>query len=158
LDEMAEKALTAALSTEEATRQLYGDVWVRGRVTKVALAVSISTGPAAAIALNWGMDCKFNAAFRTTGAQTGGRAVLLGVLRAVMECETDRSLEITTNSEYAIRAVCYWAGDNANRGWSCTNADVLQEIARRVRARAAPMELRWAAGTNSLISEAKRMA
>ncbi|KAJ7206243.1 hypothetical protein GGX14DRAFT_306566, partial [Mycena pura] len=127
---------------QEACRRLYGPVLLLGRPLSVYLGSS-STKSNAAFALYWGPGNKWNRGRKFDGSQTEARSVLFAVLDAVLRCASDRTLIIHTSSEYAIRSFCYWAGDNATRGWCCLHADILRETAARIYRRRAPMEFRW---------------
>lgn len=146
LDRMAQDALIASVTPKDALRNLYGPVTKSGRPISVFIASSAegkgsSTG-CAAFSLYWGASSSRNMGYRFEGSQTSSRAALFAVLMAVTESATYRSLTIYTTSEYVIRSFCYWAGDNATRGWSCTHADVLKEATARISQRAAPIEFR----------------
>ncbi|KAJ7911526.1 hypothetical protein B0H13DRAFT_1564641, partial [Mycena leptocephala] len=130
---------------QEASRQLYGPVYKSGQPVSVYLATSAKCkGVADAVfALYWGTNSKRNVARRFEGPQTHARASLFAVLQAILESPRDKSLIIYTTSQYTIRSFCYWAGDNAVHGWSCTHADILKETAARIYNRVAPIEFRW---------------
>ncbi|KAJ6565312.1 hypothetical protein DFH09DRAFT_814965, partial [Mycena vulgaris] len=68
-----------------------------------------------------------NVVHQIEGSQTDSRAALFGVLKAIIQSKHNKPLTIYTSSQYAIRSFCYWAGENATRGWTCTHADVLKE-------------------------------
>ncbi|KAJ7740488.1 hypothetical protein DFH07DRAFT_688565, partial [Mycena maculata] len=147
LDIMARDALTASLSTADASRLLYGRVTKSGRPTTVYLASSAkrksSSAGSAIFAIYWGANSPRNTAYTFDGAQTEARASLFAILMAVIDSRQDQTLIIYTSSQYAIRCFCYWAGENAMLGWPCTHADVLQEATSRISLRSAPVEFRW---------------
>ncbi|KAJ7644036.1 hypothetical protein FB45DRAFT_713190, partial [Roridomyces roridus] len=67
------------------------------------------------------------------------RAALAAVHCAILAVPDDTPLTIYTSSEYAIRSYCYWAGDYAVGGWTCTHGDVLQAAAASILRRSAPV-------------------
>ncbi|KAJ7608838.1 hypothetical protein DFH06DRAFT_1017517, partial [Mycena polygramma] len=137
---MADNALRASESSEEATQKLYGPVLISGRSISVYLGSCAKPKNGAACSLYWGDKCRWNKGFKFEGPQTEARSALFGVLQAIMECAGDRTLIIYTTSEYAIRSFCYWAGKNASSGWPCMHSDVLKETALRIQGRWAPVE------------------
>ncbi|KAJ7762684.1 hypothetical protein B0H14DRAFT_2158732, partial [Mycena olivaceomarginata] len=114
----------------------------------------------AAFGLWWGTDCKRNCAYSIGDSSGGGRASILAVLCAARMCATDKSLTIYMSSEYVIRALCYWAGDNETRGWTCANGDELRDAVAWLAHRRAPTELRWvgAKSGNVRLLNAKNLA
>ncbi|KAF8123371.1 hypothetical protein K438DRAFT_1651237, partial [Mycena galopus ATCC 62051] len=100
----------------------------------------------------------WNSSFRFGGPQTDARATLFGILHGVKTAPKAKDLIITTSSEYAIRSICYWAGDNATLGWCGRNGDVLKEIAKWIYLRSASVEFRWAPATNHSLVAAKALA
>ncbi|KAJ7613346.1 hypothetical protein DFH06DRAFT_911034, partial [Mycena polygramma] len=127
----------------EATRNLYGSVFKSGGTITVWLGSCAKPKTGAAFSLFWGEGCRWNKALKFEGPQTEARSALFAVLQAVTESARDRSLIISTSSEYAIRSICYWAGTNAASGWPCAHSDVLKETAARIKSRWAPVEFRW---------------
>ncbi|KAJ7689814.1 hypothetical protein B0H17DRAFT_854713, partial [Mycena rosella] len=102
-----------------------------------------TSGARAVFSLYWGAGSSRNAAFTFEGTQTDARASLFGVLKALSEATPDRSLTVLSSSQYAIRSFCYWAGDNATRGWPCVHSDVLIKATSLIHDRTAPVEFRW---------------
>ncbi|KAJ7837621.1 hypothetical protein B0H13DRAFT_1554231, partial [Mycena leptocephala] len=91
----------------------------------------------AAFGVYWGNNSQFNAAWRIVGRQLDGRAMLMGIIYALAFVDASRAIDIFTTSKAAIRAVCYKAGKNHTRGWDCANGDLLEHIAKIIRARSA---------------------
>jgi ribonuclease HI len=162
LDILAANALKASVSAQEASRRLYGPIYKSGHPISVHIATSAKgKGVAdAAFALYWGANSKRNLARRFDGPQTQARASLFAVLKAVLDSPPDKALAIFTSSEYVIRSFCYWAGDNAIRGWVCTHADVLKETAALIFKRVAPIEFRCvpSASANEPMAAVMKMA
>ncbi|KAJ7207404.1 hypothetical protein C8J57DRAFT_1040946, partial [Mycena rebaudengoi] len=77
------------------------------------------------------------------GSANDGRASILAALCAAELCPADQRMTIHMASEYAIRSFCFWAGDNATRGWSCVNGDELEAAVQWLGHRQAPTEFRW---------------
>ncbi|KAJ7658091.1 hypothetical protein B0H17DRAFT_863399, partial [Mycena rosella] len=111
-------------------------------------------------ALYWGDDSPRNAAYRFQGAQNEARGSLFGVLKTVCENPPYKSLIIHTTSQYTIRSFCYWAGDNATRGWPCIHANVLIRATTLICGRSAPVKFRWVSGKglNVMMATAKKLA
>ncbi|KAJ7833878.1 hypothetical protein B0H14DRAFT_2227303, partial [Mycena olivaceomarginata] len=85
---------------------------------------------------------------------------IMAVLCAARDFPPNRSLTIYMSSQYAIRAFCYWAGDNETRGWSCANGNQLRDTTEWISRRRAPIEFRWlsAKEPNASMSAAKKAA
>ncbi|KAJ7666023.1 hypothetical protein DFH06DRAFT_984771 [Mycena polygramma] len=161
LDKLAADALKASLSPSDASRRLYGPVLVSGDPVSVYCASSASSKTGhTSFALYWGNNSPRNCAYRLEGKQSDARAALFAVLRAVMDSKGHRTLVIFTSSQFAIRSFCYWAGTNANLGWSCSHSDVLKCTTDRIRERDAPVEFRcvYSQMANASMTAAKNLA
>ncbi|KAJ6606792.1 ribonuclease H-like domain-containing protein [Mycena sp. CBHHK59/15] len=86
-----------------------------------------------------GPQSSLNASLRVTGDQTNNRGELLAILCALSTVRPNRTLEIYSDSEYAIRSIAYWAVDHAQKGWRCANADLLKDIVSWIKFRSAPI-------------------
>ena len=53
---------------------------------------------------------------------------------------------IFSDSEHAIRSLCYWAPKNAAMGWTCANGDILQDIVKVIKWRVAQTRFIWIKG------------
>ncbi|KAJ6483693.1 hypothetical protein DFH09DRAFT_949616, partial [Mycena vulgaris] len=141
LDTLTKNALAASLTPEEALRCLYGPVTDSGRPVSVYIASSSKSKAGSsrvALSLYWGDNNHRNAAYTFEGKQTDTRASLFAVLKAVVKAPHTQSLIIFTSSQYAIRAFCYWAGENSTLGWPCSHGDVLQIVAEQIHECTAP--------------------
>ncbi|KAJ6579238.1 ribonuclease H-like domain-containing protein, partial [Mycena vulgaris] len=87
-----------------------------------------------------------NQPLRVTGPQTNNRGELLGILYALSIVQPFKAVGIDTNSEYSIRSMVYLAVENAQKGWRCANADLLQDIVAWIHCRSAPVMLHHVAG------------
>ncbi|KAJ7680743.1 hypothetical protein DFH06DRAFT_972944, partial [Mycena polygramma] len=161
LDKLAADALSATLTPGEAVRRLYGPVTTASAPISVYCASSASSKTGhTSFALYWGQDSPRNCAYRLEGKQSDARASLFAVLKAVMESKGHRTLVIFTSSQFAIRSFCYWAGTNANLGWSCAHSDVLKCATDMIREREAPVEFRcvYSQTVNASMTAAKQLA
>ncbi|KAJ7031289.1 hypothetical protein C8F04DRAFT_898122, partial [Mycena alexandri] len=147
----------------EAIKKLFGPVRKSGHPVSVYIA-STSRGQGsncvAVFALYWGPNNGRNVVCKAEGNASDSRATLFGILMALMRSTDDKTLTIFSSSQYAIRSFCYWAADNANRGWSCNHSDVLQATVQRIAHRAAPVVFRYVAATavNANMQAARVMA
>ncbi|KAJ7081431.1 hypothetical protein C8R44DRAFT_530490, partial [Mycena epipterygia] len=131
----------------EVLRRLYGPVFCSGRPVSVYITsslVSKSSSIHAAFSLYWGKNSCKNSAYQFEGKQTEARGSLVTVLKVVIEAPPNHSLIIFTASQYAIRSLCYWAGNNAVLGWPCAHGDILKVATDRIHERTAPLEFRCA--------------
>jgi ribonuclease HI len=94
-------------------------------------------GLAAAFGVYWGDNSAHNRGLGIPGRQLDSRALLHAILFALTVANPSRVVEVTTTSKYAVRSICYLAGANHTRGWSCANGDLLEFIARAIQARRA---------------------
>ncbi|KAJ7363836.1 hypothetical protein DFH08DRAFT_639277, partial [Mycena albidolilacea] len=92
---------------------------------------------AAAFAVYWGDNSAHNRGLGIPGRQLDSRTVLHAILFALTMANPSRVIEISTTSKYAVRSICYLAGGNHTRGWTCANGDLLDLIARAIQARSA---------------------
>ncbi|KAJ7466466.1 hypothetical protein FB451DRAFT_1040872, partial [Mycena latifolia] len=61
-------------------------------------------------------------------SQSNARADLIALLWAIKVSPLEKTIEISTRSEYAIRSVVYYAAKNETCGWRWTNGDILKLI------------------------------
>ncbi|KAJ7106408.1 hypothetical protein C8R43DRAFT_823344, partial [Mycena crocata] len=141
LDTMVVDALQSARTKEEEAAVYYGPVLVATPPITLYLASSYAPKatprPRAAAAVYGGENSRMNRSASVPGAQTDARAALFAVTLAVLAAPKDRTLRISTASQYVVRSFCYWAGTNATRGWPCKNADIIRVTAELLRARPA---------------------
>ncbi|KAJ7925163.1 hypothetical protein B0H13DRAFT_1600624, partial [Mycena leptocephala] len=136
LDTMVAEALASARTKEEEAVVYYGPILAMTPPTSVYLASSYNPKhKQAASAIYWGENSRMNKSSLVPGSQSDARAALYAVTLAILTAPQDRALSITTVSENAIRAFCYWAGANATRGWPGQNSDILRVTAELLRAR-----------------------
>ncbi|KAJ7061086.1 hypothetical protein C8F01DRAFT_921872, partial [Mycena amicta] len=79
---------------------------------------------AAGAATFWGFGMLFNRRARVFGKQTSARAEISAVILALQSAPPNRSLEISSRSQYAIKSLVYYASRNAASGWKCENGDL----------------------------------
>ncbi|KAK7030804.1 RNA-directed DNA polymerase from mobile element jockey [Favolaschia claudopus] len=130
LDIPLKSRLESAVSSDEATARLYGDVSSGSPAQAVYLATA-STREKAAFA----------------NGSNDSIAAILAVLCAAKECPADQQLTIYSASQYAIRSFCYWACDHETEGWSCTNGLILRDSVEWLAQRTAAVEFRWVSTT-----------
>ncbi|KAJ7133653.1 hypothetical protein C8R43DRAFT_826181, partial [Mycena crocata] len=135
--------LTMVLTPEEATQKLYGDVRCDDKhpVTVYIATSSKDAGKPysrSGFGVYWGVNDGRNIGYRLDQGSES-RAALVAVHHCVLAISLDRPLVIVTNSQYAIRTYCYWAGEYSTSGWTCTHGDVLQQATQVIRVRAAPI-------------------
>ncbi|KAJ3768667.1 ribonuclease H-like domain-containing protein, partial [Lentinula raphanica] len=82
-----------------------------------------------------------NIAARVTGSQTNNRGELYAILVLLQKVPLMRSLEIYSDSEYAIRSIVYRAPTESQANWTCSNGDILDRITSWISARQAPLIL-----------------
>ncbi|KAJ6479108.1 hypothetical protein C8R45DRAFT_833131, partial [Mycena sanguinolenta] len=125
-------------------QSLYGKVYVETPYAQVyvqGVCKDSGTQKAKGVgAVFWGETSNANCALMVPGPgqPTSNRAALYAVLLAVRHSNPDVSLMVFTNSEYVIRHMCYWAGKNAQIGWSCANGELLKDLAMLLAWRRAP--------------------
>ncbi|KAJ6628940.1 ribonuclease H-like domain-containing protein, partial [Mycena sp. CBHHK59/15] len=86
-----------------------------------------------------GPQSSLNASLHVTGDQTNNRGELLVILCALSTVRPNRTLEIYSDSEYAIHSIAYWAVDHTQKEWRCTNADLLKDIVSWITFRSTPI-------------------
>ncbi|KAJ7450881.1 hypothetical protein FB451DRAFT_1526874, partial [Mycena latifolia] len=145
--------LEACVSPEQATARLYGPVYSKSQPFSVHIAASVRDSTAS-FALWWGEGSKRNCSHILLNTRSVAKAYILAVLCAVKDGPRDKSLVVYLSSEYVIRALCYWAGDNATRGWTCANGDELSAVADWLAWRRAPVEFRWVSAKDAGIGRA----
>ncbi|KAJ3713571.1 ribonuclease H-like domain-containing protein, partial [Lentinula raphanica] len=82
-----------------------------------------------------------NISARVTGTQTNNRAELYAILIVLQKTPLKRSLEIYSDSEYAIRGIVYRSFTESQSNWGCINGDILRSITSWISARHAPLIL-----------------
>ncbi|KAJ7918047.1 hypothetical protein B0H13DRAFT_1607948, partial [Mycena leptocephala] len=142
LDLLLEATLAAAVSSKEATAQLYGPVYEESAAFTAYIGTSAQNGRAA-FAVWRGIDNKKNRSYVIEGGASEGKASILAILCAARNCPTNKSLIVHTSSQYAIRSLCFWVGDNETRGWTCANGDTLRDTVEWIASRQAPINFRW---------------
>ncbi|KAJ3857534.1 ribonuclease H-like domain-containing protein, partial [Lentinula lateritia] len=80
-----------------------------------------------------------NLAARVPGPQRNNRAELYAILVTIQRSQPKRSLDILTDSTYAIQSLTHNAGENTQYEWDCKNGDLLKVIAQWVASRPAPI-------------------
>ncbi|KAF9038874.1 ribonuclease H-like protein, partial [Hymenopellis radicata] len=138
--------LDSTVTPEHALIQLYGLASTPSqRLKRVYCDGScLSNGSSRARAgagIFFGRDCSMNISIRVTGPQTNNRGELLAILKTLQAVPAHFALQVFTDSEYAIRAIVYWAPKHALTGWTCENADLLKSIAAWLKARTAQLFL-----------------
>ncbi|EPS95418.1 hypothetical protein FOMPIDRAFT_10519, partial [Fomitopsis schrenkii] len=124
-------------------------------------AIPVTTGQAhGGAGVYWGPNSPRNMALSVPMPVTNNRAELFAVLHALLVASPYQPLRIHTDSEYAIRSICHWAPKNAALGWTCANADMLQNIVDVLRTRPAAVSFAWVKGHagNAHNEEADRLA
>ncbi|KAF8121649.1 hypothetical protein K438DRAFT_1653547, partial [Mycena galopus ATCC 62051] len=143
LDRLFIATLESAKDDKKKTLKLFGPVRVettRRKVTvhgmcKNAGKISATAGAGA----YWGLKAGRNTSVRVCGTQNNARAELTAVITALQMGPADESLEISSRSEYAIRAAKYHAFKNDVRGWRCPNGDLLKVLSTLIKERIAPV-------------------
>ncbi|KAJ7165281.1 ribonuclease H-like domain-containing protein, partial [Mycena filopes] len=147
LDVLLRDSLESKKSSEEKRAGFYGPVHHVGNAVKVYSDGScFGNGTPAARAgagVYYGPGSPFNVSMRVTGEQTNNRGELLAILHAVSTVPLNKSLELYSDSTYSIRSIVYLAPGHAEKGWKCTNADLLQDITGWVKSRSAPIHFKY---------------
>ncbi|KAJ7827309.1 hypothetical protein B0H13DRAFT_1558372, partial [Mycena leptocephala] len=144
MDKLCEDVMASRQSPAEMLRALYGKVYFQTSYAQVYVHGSCkdsrADGAVAVGAVFWGKTSSANCVQAVPGPEraTSNRAALYAVLLAIKTADPDISLMIFTNSEYAIRHACYWAGKNSQLGWSCPNRDLLKDLVLLLASRHAP--------------------
>ncbi|KZV91025.1 ribonuclease H-like protein, partial [Exidia glandulosa HHB12029] len=75
----------------------------------------------------WGEENSLNSATRTPGpGQTNNRAELYAFAVALRDADSQKSLRIVSDSEYAITAATWNAPKAASRGYNVPNGDIVK--------------------------------
>ncbi|KAJ3717884.1 ribonuclease H-like domain-containing protein, partial [Lentinula raphanica] len=82
-----------------------------------------------------------NSSAQVSGMQTNNRGELYVILIALQSVSLRRSLELYSDSEYAIRRIVYRSPKEAQSNWSCPNGNILCAISSWIAARHAPLLL-----------------
>lgn len=153
LDRVLANILAQRRTPEELTLDLYGI----GYPSPTALAIYVAStarnagqGNAKATgAVYWGPNNRNNCSFVPEGVQNDNRACLTGILHAIRVTPSTQTMQLYTTSHYAIRSICYWAGQNHAEGWRCLNGDLFRKIVEILRHRVAPVEFRLVKPTDT---------
>ena len=78
--------------------------------------------------------------------QTNNRGELYAVLKAIEQAPGEKTLQLRSDSEYAIRCLCHWAPHLDALGWVCTNGDILRSVCELIKRRTAPIHFYWVKG------------
>ncbi|KLO04486.1 ribonuclease H-like protein, partial [Schizopora paradoxa] len=97
----------------------------------------------AGAAVYWGPNSQKNWSGRVPDSQTNNRAELYAILQALLNAPPDRTLNLYSDSEYALRSIFYWSYSHRQTGWECTNGDLLEDIILVIQWRQCPLHLRW---------------
>ncbi|KAH8107722.1 ribonuclease H-like domain-containing protein, partial [Cristinia sonorae] len=150
VEELLAAAYASARSKKEATEALYGPATRQTPPAMVFTDGSCLRGrtvdAAAGAGVHWGPGAANNRSLRVPGRQTNNRGELYAILVALSLADHRRSLTIYSDSQYAIRCICYWAGHLAERGWTCPNGDILQAIVTILQQFEATVVFRWIRG------------
>lgn len=140
LDIMLQDAVLKKRSEVELCMELYGEycndeggcinVWTSGVCgSPQSQRITASAG------VYWSHDDPRNTSERTSGKQTKERAELLAVGIAILKADGAKWLRIFSDSQYAARTLCHWAGKQAEMGWKCKNSDIIKWIVKCIKAR-----------------------
>ncbi|THG92752.1 hypothetical protein EW026_g8259 [Hermanssonia centrifuga] len=150
LDTLLRNTLQSERSLEEALQRLYGDVYVSTPRVIVHTDGSCnqpgSVHATAGAGVYWGPFDPRNVTCRVPGKQTNNRGELYAILKALLAANPYTSLYIFTDSQYAIHCICHWAPAWESTGWTCANADILQDIVMLIAQRPADLHLQWVKG------------
>ncbi|KAF5319079.1 hypothetical protein D9611_014101 [Ephemerocybe angulata] len=146
LDRLVIRAMESRLDPALRHRRVYGAAYIKtGPVQVYVDGSSIGNGRVDARAgsgMFFGRDSRKNAAVRVPDDQTNNRAEAFAILRAVEACHPHQTLDIYSDSEYAINSLTTWAPGSAAVGWRVRNGDIFGDIAHLFRIRPAGVTLR----------------
>ncbi|KAF8158386.1 ribonuclease H-like domain-containing protein, partial [Crassisporium funariophilum] len=93
----------------------------------------------------WGEGSPNNCSERVPGPgrQTNNRGEVYAILMALRQADPCTTLRILSDSEYAIRQICYSAQNKSDKDWNGPNGDMLLDIKRLIKARLAPIHFKW---------------
>lgn len=164
LDKLLIETLQSATDECRKVVHLFGKVYHTTTTIKVAIqGLCRNAGKATATACAgayWGANSRNNSTARVPGLQTNARAEVFAIIWALQNADPSHSLEISTRSEYAIRAAKYYVKQNEAQGWRCTNGDLLKCLNSLIKMRTAPLHLRHVLkdARNTHIKSAYQMA
>ncbi|KAF6746108.1 ribonuclease H-like domain-containing protein, partial [Ephemerocybe angulata] len=145
LDRLVIRALESRLDPALRLRRLYGSAYHKTCPIQVYVdGSSMNNGRVDARAgsgMFFGRDSRKNAAVRVPDDQTNNRAEAFAILRAIEACHPHQTLDIYSDSEYAINSLTTWASGSAAVGWRVRNGDVFGDIAHLLRMRPAGVTL-----------------
>ncbi len=132
-DILLQKTLHKCQSQEEASTSLFRLVTVisanKAKVhTDGACLKPGTTKARAGGGVLWGPGDSRNMSFRVAGPQTNNCAELSAVLHTILQAYPSVSLQLFTNSQYAIHSIYHWSPSWASMGWCCANANLLKDI------------------------------
>jgi ribonuclease HI len=143
LDRLLISTLEAGKDDTKKAERLFSQVFVNTNPVVVTISgVCKNSGKHTAHAgasAYFGQNSGLNRAVRVWGKQTNSRADIVALLIAIQTAPRMKTLHISTRSEYAIRAVKYYAYRNEACGWECPNGDVLRLIIQWIKCRSAPI-------------------
>ncbi|KAF8195224.1 hypothetical protein K438DRAFT_1587317, partial [Mycena galopus ATCC 62051] len=116
LDHLLIQTLAAGKDKEAKRRRLYGPVHTNTApiiiVTHGACKNSGKHTASAGAGIYFGVNSTRNCSIKVWGTQTNMRADLIAFQWAIKGSPSDKTLQISTRSEYAIRSVVYYAEKN----------------------------------------------
>ncbi|KLO05042.1 ribonuclease H-like protein [Schizopora paradoxa] len=147
LDQLVQDALKCRQTEDEQLIALYGPVYCDTAPVHVYTDGSCHNNgmsdATAASATYWGPDCRKNWADRVPGEQSNNRAELYAILQALKAAEPDKTLNLYSDSEYALKTIAYWAARHYLVAWDCTHGDIIKDIVLLIQYRHAPLSLFW---------------
>ncbi|EJD36322.1 ribonuclease H-like protein, partial [Auricularia subglabra TFB-10046 SS5] len=148
LDRLFIKALHSRADPDDALLRFFGYANVESHPVRVYTDGScLGNGrswAASGSGVFWGDSNPLNTAARTPGpGQTNNRAELYAVLIALRDAVVDKSLHLTSDSEYAITASTWNVPRAAQLSWDVPNGDLVAEIANRIQRRLAPVRFSY---------------
>ncbi|KAJ7603164.1 hypothetical protein FB45DRAFT_672219, partial [Roridomyces roridus] len=147
LDKLFVRTLESGKDKDKKRRAIYGPVLSNPSPLKLVVhGVCRHAGKAnakAAAAVFGGTNSRHNRGRPVHGKQTSARAELTAILLALTCTPGDRTLEVSTRSDYVVRSIAHNAAENQACGWRCQNGDILSSILECIRARTAPIHLLW---------------
>ncbi|KAF5378897.1 hypothetical protein D9615_006858 [Tricholomella constricta] len=146
LDRLLITTLEAGKDVMKRNLALYGPIYTSTNPTKVSVhGICTNSGKATAtagIGLYWGLNSPRNIALRIRGSNlTSTHAEIAAIAQALQIAPKNKSLEVSTHSEYAVKALTVHAQESAARGWRVTNGEILQQTMTLVKSRWAPLHL-----------------
>ncbi|EJD39236.1 ribonuclease H-like protein, partial [Auricularia subglabra TFB-10046 SS5] len=92
----------------------------------------------------WGERNTLNCAARAPGpGQTNNRGELYAIFIALRDAALDKTLRVTSDSEYAINSATWNAPRAAANGWQVPNGDIIMLIVSRIQQRQAQVRFSY---------------